>query len=96
VSAFDYKECLAALEQTYLSAQDSSNITLAPFGSKMQALAACLFCHLHPDERIFASPKRYDASQYSKGAKATWQIDLGPVTALTGELQRVGQIVVED
>jgi hypothetical protein len=97
VSTFDYKECLAILEQTYLTAQDSSNISLAPFGSKMQALAACLFCHLHPDVRvIFASPKRYDASQYSKGAKAMWEIDLGRVTALMGQLQRVGQIIIED
>jgi hypothetical protein len=97
VSTFDYKECLGTLEQIYLGAQDSSNISLAPFGSKMQALAGCIFCHLHPDVRvIFASPKAYDASQYSKGAKATWEIDLGRVGTLMGRLRNVGQLVIED
>jgi hypothetical protein len=97
VSTFDYKECLAILEQVYLMSQDSSNISLAPFGSKMQALAACLFCHVHPDVRvIFAAPKRYDASQYSRGTKAAWEMNFGAVTAMMGELQRIGQIVIED
>jgi hypothetical protein len=97
VSTFDYKECLAVLEQIYISAQDSSNISLAPFGSKMQALAGCIFCHLHPDVRVsFASPKGYDASQYSKGTKATWEIDLERVSTLMTRLQRVGQLVIED
>ncbi len=92
VSTFDYKESLAALEQAYLSSQDSSNVSLAPFGSKMQALAGCIFCHLHPDIRvIFASPKSYDASQYSKGVKATWEIDFESVSELIGQLHRVGQ-----
>ena len=97
VSTFDYKECLAVLEQVYLACQDSNNISLAPFGSKMQALAGCLFCHLHPDVRvIFAAPKSYDASQYSKGAKAAWVIDFGRVGTLMNSLLRVGQLVIED
>jgi hypothetical protein len=97
VSTFDYKESLATLEQAYLSSQDSNNVSLAPFGSKMQALAGCIFCHLHPDVRvIFASPKSYDASLYSKGVKAAWEIDFGPISTMIGHLQRVGQIVIED
>ena len=97
VSTFEYKDSLAILEQAYRSSQDSSNVSLAPFGSKMQALAGCIFCHLHPDVRvIFASPKSYDASQYSKGVKATWEIDFGRVVVLVGQLRRVGQIIIED
>ena len=75
VSTFEYKDSLGVLEQIYLNVQDRFNVSLAPFGSKMQALASCLFCHIHPDIRvIFASPKEYDASVYSKGAKALWQL----------------------
>jgi hypothetical protein len=97
VSTFDYKDCLSILEQIYLSAQDSSNISLAPFGSKMQALAGCIFCHIHPDVRvIFASPKSYNASQYSNGVKATWEIDFGRLVTLMENLQSVGQLVIEE
>jgi hypothetical protein len=97
VSTFDYKECLSILEQIYLAAQDSSNISLAPFGSKMQALAGCIFCQIHPDIRvIFASPKSYNASQYSNGVKATWEIDFGRLVTLMENLQRVGQLVIEE
>ena len=97
ISTFDYKDCLSTLEQIYFASQDSSNISLVPFGSKMQALAGCLFCQIHPDVRvIFASPKSYNASQYSNGVKATWEIDFGRLETLMENLQRVGQLVIEE
>jgi hypothetical protein len=96
VSTFDYKETLGTLEQLYRAAQDRFNISLAPFGSKMQALASCLFCHICPDVRvIFASPKEYDASLYSKGTKATWHLDFGFTRDLRTQLARIGQIQLE-
>ena len=39
-----------------------------------------------------ASPKEYNAAQYSEGCKDVWRIDFGPVGQLHTLLDTVGQL----
>jgi hypothetical protein len=97
VSTFDYRDSLSALETTYLQLRDRYRVSLAPFGSKMQAIGASLFCYLHPDVRvILATPKEYNASQYSEGCKGVWEVDFGLTSKLRAQLDRVGSLVIVD
>ena len=78
LSTFVYKDSIRVLDCIHSEKWDKCNITLAPNGSKMQALGAALFCYLHPDVRVmFATPKEYNATQYTEGCKNTWVIDFG-------------------
>ena len=97
VSTFDYRDALRTLEEIYLQRLNTHRFTLAPMGSKMQGLGAALFCYLHPDVRvIFASPKEYNASQYSKGCKARWAVDFGSLQNLRRVLDTVGMAEIEE
>ena len=97
VSTFDYKDTLRTLELLYTELAEKRNITLSPLGSKMQALGTAIFCYMHPDVRlIFAMPKEYNASHYSKGCKAVWQIELGSLKELRNRLDKVGTLFVDD
>jgi hypothetical protein len=97
VSTFDYRETLERLESIYRQNSDSSNITISPIGSKMQALGTSIFHYLQPETRIlFVVPDQYNAAGYSTGCKATWQIDFGAVVELRSSLDRVGTLTIED
>lgn len=97
VSTFDYKETLRILENIHGQMSDLYKMTLSPIGSKMQALGTSLFCYIHPDVRVvFAIPKEYNASQYSDGCRATWQVDFGYLPDLTRLLEKVGTLEVTD
>jgi hypothetical protein len=78
-STFDYREAWRVLEGIYRERWESSNITLSPIGSKMQALAVTLFCIRHSDVRVLLSiPQTYNAQQWSEGVRALWRISFGP------------------
>lgn len=97
VSTFDYRETLRILESLHNKMAERYRITLSPLGSKLQALGTALFCYMHPDVRvIFSTPKEYNAVQYSKGCKETWQINVGPLGDLCRQLEHVGTLRVEE
>ena len=97
VSTFDYKDALNVLERLYVERAETQNITLSPLGSKMQALGAALFCHMHPDVRIILStPRDYNAVQYSEGCRDVWCIQLGPLKEVRRRLEEVGTLFVAD
>lgn len=97
VSTFDYKDTMRALESIHRTVSEHYKITLSPIGSKMQALGTALFCYMHPDIRImFATPKEYNAAQYSEGCKARWKIDFGSLKELRCVLDGVGILRVEE
>lgn len=97
VSTFDYKDTMRTLESIYRQSFDHYKITISPIGSKMQALGTALFCYMHPEIRImFATPKEYNAVQYSEGCKARWKIDLGSLKELRCVLDRVGILRLEE
>jgi len=97
VSTFDYRESVRALETVYLESVGKYKLTLSPLGSKLQAVAAALFCHMHPDVRVMlTSPLEYNASQYSEGRKSLWKIDFGETPKLRQLLGSVGQLEIED
>jgi len=95
VKTFDYKDTLQTLEKIHAIVWSTSNISLSPMGSKLQAVGTSLFCFLHPEVRVWlATPKKYNASQYSEGCKATWAVNFGPTSALRKLLERVGSLEV--
>jgi hypothetical protein len=97
VSTFDYKATLRVLESLYEEIADRYRITISPLGSKMQALGTALFCFMHPDVRIILSmPREYNATHYSVGCKAVWQIDLGSLADLRLKLDMVGTLRIEE
>jgi hypothetical protein len=96
ISTFAYKDSIKVLDRIHSEKWDKCNITLAPNGSKMQALGAALFYYLHPDVRVmFATPKEYNAMQYTEGCKNTWVIDFGSTRELRDLLDSVGQITIQ-
>jgi hypothetical protein len=96
VSTFDYKETVARLETIYLDRWQDYRLTVAPLGSKLQALGTAFFSFLHPDVRlVFAIPHEYNASNYSGGHKALWQIKFGSLECLRQTLGAVGSLVIE-
>jgi hypothetical protein len=95
LDTFDYGETLSTLEAIYQRHSQSSQITIAPGGSKMQAVGASLFCMLRPDVRlIFASAERYASERYSKGCKAIWEVQIGKLEMLRKLCRRVDTIKV--
>lgn len=97
VDTFNYKNTLEILESIYMETGEKYNITISPLGSKMQAVGTALFCCLHPDVRImFATPREYNATQYSEGSKALWRIEFGRTDNLINLLKRVGKIAILD
>ena len=95
VSTFDYKESLRLLDRIYTERIGQYNFTLAPMGSKLQAVGAALFCYIRPDVRvIFATPQVYNGRQYSSGCKATWSVDFGSLTDVKSLLDKVGLIEI--
>jgi hypothetical protein len=97
VKTFDYKDALMVLERVHDQVWEQHNLSIAQFGSKLQALGTSIFCYLHPEVRLwFAIPQRYNATQYSEGCKATWMIDFGTMQEVRKHLDGVGKLVVVD
>jgi hypothetical protein len=96
VSTFDYRSTAVTLEKVHLREAGVRQLTVAPLGSKMQALGASLFCWARPEVRVvFAAPVRYRAARYSEGTKAVWQIPLGDTRELRALLDSVDHVVLE-
>jgi hypothetical protein len=97
VGTFDYRKIVRILEDIYLKRCGQFRFTLAPLGSKMQALGAGLFCYLRPEVRVvFVTPQRYNAARYSEGCKNTWMIEFGPVARVRELLDDVGKVSIDD
>jgi hypothetical protein len=93
LSTFNYKATLDALDRLYRKNDCKYHLTISPLGSKLQSVAVALFWYMRQDVSIvFSMPKRYNASQYSEGCKATWQINFGETRALRELLDEVGQL----
>jgi hypothetical protein len=94
VSTFDYIETLRVLEGIHERWGLNCNITLAPMGSKMQALGCVLFCVARPDIRVvFAQPEEYNAARYTAGVRKSWSVHLGRVDDLVNRLMSIGTLV---
>jgi hypothetical protein len=97
ISTFDYKDTVRVLERLHSERSESYTITVSPLGSKMQALGTALFCYMHPDVRVvFATPREYNAAQYSDGCKNVWEIDFGSLRDLRRTLDDVGTLRIAD
>jgi len=95
-STFDYREVWRILESIYDSRWESSNITLSPLGSKMQALAVTLFCIRHPDVRVLLStPQVYNTQQWSEGVRGLWRISFGSASDFLGDVLQVGTLQLD-
>jgi hypothetical protein len=95
LSTFNYKDTLETLDRIYRQNDCKYHLTISPLGSKLQSVAIALFWYMRQDASIvFSMPKRYNASQYSEGCKATWQINFGDTKALRHQLDEVGQLQI--
>lgn len=95
VSTFDYKKTIENLERVYQPRDCKYHVTISPLGSKMQSLGIALFWNVRQDTSIvFATPKEYNARQYSEGCKDVWQIDFGHLVDIRQLLDRVGQLEI--
>lgn len=94
IGTFDYRDTLLGIERTYSKWGLTSNITLAPMGSKMQAVGCALFCVSRPDVRVmFAEPEEYNAARYTKGVRNLWSLPLGSTGKLVDGLKKVGTLI---
>lgn len=92
ISTFEYKDALCALETLYEERVNDYRFTIAPMGSKMQALGCSLFCYLHPDVRVmFSVPAKYNAANFSEGCMAIWRIEFESLKESREKLDGVGQ-----
>ncbi|MBW1669090.1 MAG: hypothetical protein JRJ66_13785 [Deltaproteobacteria bacterium] len=97
VSTFDYKKTLEILERVYQPIDCKYLVNIAPLGSKMQSLGVVLFWYIHPEVSIyFASPREYNAVQYSEGCKATWRVEFGDVNGIRKFLRSVGELRIQN
>ena len=95
VSTFDYKKTLEILERVYRPFECKHLVNIAPLGSKMQSLGVMLFWYLRPEVSVyFATPREYNATQYSEGCKAVWRIEFGILADVQKLLDMVGQLEV--
>ncbi len=95
ISTFDYKRTIETLERIYEPRDCKYHINLSPLGSKMQSLGIALFWYMRQDVSIIlATPKEYNARQYSEGCKGFWQIDFGQLMNVRHVLDRVGQLEI--
>ena len=97
VCTFDYKKTLELLEQVYQPFDCKCLVNIAPLGSKMQSLGVVMFWCIRPEVSIyFASPREYNARQYSEDCKATWRIEFGPLADVQKLLTSVGELQVAE
>jgi len=97
VSTFEYKETLRTLETFYQDRVNDFRFTIAPMGSKLQALGCSLFCYLHPDVRaMFSVPERYNAVNFSEGCRAMWEIEFKSLKESREKLDDVGLLKIAD
>lgn len=93
VSTLLYKDSLQSLESQYQNYWKDYNISITNLGSKMQTIAISLFCRYRTNVRVVeASPKEYNAKEYSSGFASYWKIDFGNTMNVMSRLNSIGQI----
>jgi hypothetical protein len=96
VSTLDYMETLGTLERIYQAGFGNERLTVIPFGSKMQTLAAALFCEMHPEVRAqLVAPARYVGVDYSKGSGSSHSLDFGNLRQLANNMEELGSLHLE-
>jgi hypothetical protein len=96
ISTFDYKQTLRVLDSTYDKVKNDYNISIVPFGSKLQSVAVALFCTMHPELRVVSAiPYKY-GTLFSEGFKQTWEIDYGATQDVRNILAEVGELSISD
>jgi hypothetical protein len=74
LSTFDYVKTVQALSQLSIAHRYTHFLTIAPFGSKLQALGVFIFTRIRRETQIvYASPRDFHP-RYSEGIKATHEI----------------------
>lgn len=95
-STFDYREAWHVLESVYRDHWETSNITVSPLGSKLQAIAVTLFCLRHSDVKVlFSTPQKYNANQWSEGVRALWQVNFGQTRGFLELILQAGALKLE-
>lgn len=86
LSSFDYIKTVEALFCLSKAHRYSHFLTIAPFGSKMQALGVFIFTRIRPETQIvYASPKDFHP-RYSQGVKAIHEVEFSNPRQLEKDL----------
>jgi|ERR1017187_567247 hypothetical protein len=88
LSTFDYTETVNALLWISNAHRYTHFLTIAPFGSKMQAVGIFLFSRIHPETQIVYAVPRDLHPRYSGGVKATYELEFPNPGRLQNELVR--------
>jgi len=63
----------------------------------MQSLGIAMFWYMRQDTSIiFATPKEYNARQYSEGCKGEWQIQFGELANIREVMDRIERLEIVD
>ncbi|GAA3822738.1 hypothetical protein [Cellulomonas soli] len=96
VDDVDYRAMIEALDDVYESSRFRANVTVAPFGTKLQSIGVAIYCLMRSALRVLlVEPEYYDPRGYSSGIGDCWQIEFGRMGNLTGLLQSVDRLVVQ-
>lgn len=95
-STLDYTDLLTKLEIIYDQTMlEHERMTIVPFGSKLQSVAAAMFLEMHRDVRVvLAMPRNYSTTGYSHGVGELTQLALGPLHAVRDTLLSVGTLSI--
>lgn len=95
VNDFDYRRTVECLDRIFTQSEFGANVTIAPFGTKLQSVGVAIHCLMRPAVRVLVvDPEYYSAHEYSHGTGPTWVIDLGRVDELLGLLRSVDRLEV--
>ena len=95
-STLDYRETLQLLLSLYDRHGAVEKLVISPTGSKMQSVAVGLACGFLRDLQIvYPAPRSFqEPSNYTRGVKGTYALDLGPFAAVRAEVCEVLDEVV--
>ena len=97
VSTFDYKDTIRGLNAQWDKWKSDYHITIAPLGSKLQAIGIALFWQMHQElSMVFAVPEQYNAKQYSEKCIERWYIPLGSTREIKHLHDCVGNIELRE
>lgn len=94
-STFDYVSIWSLLDDIYHEHATTSRLSIAPMGSKLQAVGVVLFCLDRPDVKVvYATPREYHTARYTTGLRDVWLINVSDTGHLRRLVQSVGELTV--
>lgn len=92
VSTLDYRQIMRLI-LLRVDGNLGKNVSVVHMGSKLQALGVSLALAARPEVTVcYAKPARYNASQYSQGIGAAWQVCFPDLFRVVAAVRKVGTL----